>query len=413
MDFDFAERVRGCLRLGQWYAFGFEFPFEFVLIITTVVAGLLTDHSPSKSFPFLLGMITMIASSLMFFLGEHIAVVIAARALQGLSASFVWVSGLALLNSRVKASFVGTAMGYISVGTAAGEILGPIVGGTMYEHAGHFAVLGLVCGILGLDIVFRLLLVDDPSTKQHEDIENEEEPLLNGSTQPRGHSTQSRVAPHDNIKLNHISVFGYQFDKDLCATYYATCIIGTIRYAFESALVVFVTSHFSWSTSAGGGVLFAFLSPAALGPLIGYLTTTYGPRIITVLFFAIAALSLGALGLLTQSVPVIKILFVITVTVTGICVAALSTVQSIAFSIAMKKREILAKREGKKDNTGVGFGGFSMAWTFGMFAGPLAAELFVDRVTWLAFCVFLAALCAVSAVLMMFSWEQWEVPDDE
>jgi MFS family permease len=382
---------------------------------TIVVAGFLTDYSRSKSHPFLLGMITMVASSLMFFLGEHIAVVITARALQGLSASFVWVSGLALLNSRVKASYIGTAMGYISVGTAAGEILGPIVGGTMYEHAGHFAVLGLVCGILGLDILFRLLLLDEPSTKSHlnGDSLDEEEPLLNEGDQSGANSTQSRVTPEDNIELNYISILGFQFDKDLCATYYATCIIGTIRYAFESALVVFVTAHFSWSTSAGGGVLFAFLAPAALGPLIGYLTTTYGPRNITVIFFSTAAIALGALGLLTQPVTATKILFVVTVTITGISVASLSTVQSIAFSIAMKKRELLAKRDGQKDSTGVGFGGFSMAWTFGMFAGPLAAEMFIDRLNWFTFCVFLAALCVVSAVLMMFSWERWEVPDEE
>jgi MFS family permease len=376
-------------------------PCRIIFLTTIVVAGFLTDYSPSKSLPFLLGIIIMIASSLMFFLGEHLAVVITARALQGLSASFVWVSGLAFLNSRVKAGYIGTAMGYVSVGTAAGEILGPIIGGTMYEHAGHFAVLGLVCGILGLDILFRLLLLDEPATKSHlnGDVADEEEPLLNGEAQTEDESVQSSVAPQDDIEL--------------CAAYYAACIIGTIRYAFESALVVFVDAHFSWSTSAGGGILFAFIAPTALGPLIGYLTTTYGSRKMTVIFFGTSAVALGALGLLTQPVTTTKIWFVVTVTITGISVASLSTVQSIAFSINMKKRELLAKREGKKYSTGLYFGSFSMAWTFGMFAGPLAAEMFIDHVNWFAFCVFLAALCVVSAVLMMFSWEQWEVQDEE
>jgi MFS family permease len=390
-------------------------PCKIIFLTTIVVAGFLTDYSPSKSHPFLLGIITMIASSLMFFLGEHLAVVITARALQGLSASFVWVSGLAFLNSRVKAGYIGTAMGYVSVGTAAGEILGPIIGGTMYEHAGHFAVLGLVCGILGLDILFRLFLLDEPATRSHldGDVVDEEEPLLDGESQTGAESVQSRVAPQDDIELHHISILGFQFDKDLCATYYAACIIGTIRYAFESALVVFVNSHFSWSTSAGGGILFAFIAPTALGPLIGYLITMYGSRKITVIFFGTSAVALGVLGLLTQPVTTTKIWFVVTVTITGISVASLSTVQSIAFSINMKKRELLAKREGKEYSTGVFFGSFSMAWTFGMFAGPLAAEMFIDHVNWFAFCVFLAALCVVSAVLMMVSWERWEVPDEE
>ncbi|KAJ4347793.1 uncharacterized protein N0V89_009163 [Didymosphaeria variabile] len=282
--------------------------------VTTVIAGVLTDRLRSKSSAFLFGMVTMIASSLMFFLGEHLAVVIAARALQGLSASFVWVSGLALLNAYVKTSYVGTAMGYISVGTAAGEISGPIVGGAMYEHAGHFAVLGLVCGILGVDIVLRLLLVDKPSDEQQQRNGNpadEEEPLLGGVTQRGADSTNTRVAPQDVIEPKHINILGLQLDKDLCATYYATCIVGTIRYAFESALVIFVIKRFSWSISTSGVILFAFLCPAALGPLIGSLTTTYGPRRLSVILFSVVTVSLIALGLLTQPVTATKASFVI------------------------------------------------------------------------------------------------------
>lgn len=393
----------------------FPISYRFILLTPIVVAGFLTDCSPSKSRPFLLGMITMIASSLMFFLGEHLAVVITARALQGVSASFVWVSGLAFLNSRVTAGYIGTAMGYVSVGTAMGEILGPIIGGTMYEHAGHFAVLGLVCGILGLDILFRLLLIDEPATESHlnEDVVDDGEPLLTGEAQTGVESAQSSVAPPDDIKLHYISILGFQLDKDLCATYYAACIIGTIRYAFESALVVFVNTQFSWSTSAGGGILFAFIAPTALGPLIGYLTTTYGSRRITVICFGTSAVALGVLGLLTQPDTTTKMWFIVTVTITGISVASLSTVQSIAFSMNMKNRELLAKREGREYSTGVYFGSFSMAWTFGMFAGPLAAEIFIDHVNWFALCVFLAALCVISAVLMIFSWERWEVPDED
>lgn len=372
-----------------------------------MLAGFLTDHSESKKTPFLLGLGTMVASSLLFFLGEHIAITITARALQGLSASFVWVSGLAFLNSTLKAKNIGPAMGNVYLGVAIGEVLGPIVGGAMYEHAGHFAVMGLVCGILGLDIVLRMMLVEQPSTTQDMDDANDEDarqPLLNG---------QQRHAQPAKIEISYISILGMKVDGDLCASYYAACITGTIRYAFEAALVVFVSRRFGWPPAASGATLFAFLSPAILGPVVGKFTTNHGPRAISIVCFSIATLGLIALGFLTEPNTMTKAFFVAAVAVIGLCICTLVTVQSIAFSVAAKRRELKAEQEGWKESTGSMFGGFSMAWTVGMFVGPLAAEVFVDRVSWLAFCVFLAALSAVSAGVMTFTWKKWEVPDEE
>ncbi|KAF2755566.1 MFS general substrate transporter [Pseudovirgaria hyperparasitica] len=392
--------------------------FGAAFAIGNLIAGYLTDHSPSTKFPFLLGMVTMIASSLMFFLGEHIAVAVAARALQGLSASFVWVSGLAFMTSNVSGSFIGKAMGYVSVGMAAGELLGPLVGGAMYEHAGHYAVLALVCAILGVDVALRLLLADKESNDSRGSTgaaleDDEERPLLDEG--PVGEAdVQTPVAEDAGVTSSKtIDIFGLRLDRELCASFYAVCVIGTIRYSFESSLSIFVLQRFSWSTSASGGIVFAFLGPAAFGPLVGHFTTKYGPRWFTVVLFGVSAIGLVGLGLFTQPSTVVKVFFVITVAVVGICMSSLTTIQSIAFSVAAKRREMEMKRAGKSSSTGADFGGFSMAWTTGMFIGPLAAELFVDHVNWLAYCLFLAGLCAISGVIMSFTWKEWEIPEDE
>ncbi|TID27065.1 hypothetical protein E2P81_ATG01518 [Venturia nashicola] len=378
-----------------------------------ILAGFLTDYCKSKRTPFLFGMILMLASSLMFFLGEHIAITITARALQGLSASFVWVSGLAFLNSRIKADYVGAAMTYVSVAMGAGELIGPIVGGAMYEHTGHFAVLGLVCGILGVDILLRIALMEEPSEPRRETAtgqDNQEQPLLDGEREALIHRPANT---QDTTKTRYINIFGFQLESDLCASLYAAIVIGTIRYAFESALVVFVSQRFSWSTSASGGIVFAFCSPAVLGPLIGHYTTKYGPRWISVAAFVIKAVSLVALGFLTHNDKATKVLFVVAIIVIGICLSLLSTVQSIAFSVAAKSREMKAKQEGRDESSGIAFGGYSFAWAVGMFVGPLAAEVFVDHVNWLGFCIFLAGLSVVSSIVMSFTWREWDVSDEQ
>lgn len=357
-------------------------------------------------------MLLMLASSLMFFLGEHVAITTTARALQGLSASFVWVSGLAFLNSQIRPDFIGTAMGYVSMAMGAGELIGPIVGGAMYEHTGHFAVLGLICAILGVDILLRIALVEKPSEPRQENTpgqDNEEQPLLDGE---REASISRSANTQKNTETRYINIFGFHLERDLYASFYAAIAIGTVRYAFESALVVFVSQRFSWSTSASGGIMFAFCSPAILGPLLGNYTSRYGPRWVTVAAFFVTAVSLVVLGFLTHADKTTKVLFVVVVTTIGICLSVLSTVQSIAFSVAAKRREIRAKQEGRNQSSGMDFGGFSMAWTVGMFVGPLAAEVFVDHVSWLGFCIFLAGLSVMSSVVMSFTWKDWDVIEE-
>lgn len=359
----------------------------------------------------------MFATSLMFFLGEHVAVVVTARVLQGVSASLVWVSGLALLNTHVKASYIGKAMSWVSAASAIGEVLGPVVGGTMYEHAGHFAVMGLVCAILGVDCLLRMLFVDGPSVECEQTTaytaDEEEAPLLDRESYSETGSTDTAVEVMKHIASKKLDILGLSLDKDLCATFYAVGIVGTVRYGLESALVVFIVTNFSWSTSASGGVMFAFLASAAFGPIVGHFVVKHGPREISIFLFSALAVSLVCVGLLTQPDAHTKVLFVVAVSFAGAFLASLSTIQTIAFSVATKRRDMAQKLKEEKARTGVSFGGFSMAWSIGMFTGPLAAEVFFDHINWLAFCVFLAVLCVVSAVVMIFSWEEWEILDDE
>ena len=207
-----------------------------------MIVGALTDWVRSKRMLFLLGILTMTASTLLFFLGTHVAIAVIARALQGLSAALVWVSGFAFLTSHVEAKNVGWTMGITSMVMGAGELVGPVVGGVMYEHAGHFAVLGLVCAILGVDMVLRIMLVDkfpeqDADTSPKED--EEERPLLRDrpedpqstqqSPQPRKELTMKKPEPSATINL-----FGFRLPRDLSASCYAVAMNGVTVFALES-----------------------------------------------------------------------------------------------------------------------------------------------------------------------------------
>jgi MFS family permease len=107
------------------------------------------------------GLIVLAVSTTMFFMGNHVAILVVARILQGASGAFVWTSGTAFLSTRVGADATGAAMGWVTMGTAGGDLFGPIAGGVVFEHFGHFAVFALAATVISIDIILRLFLVDE------------------------------------------------------------------------------------------------------------------------------------------------------------------------------------------------------------------------------------------------------------
>jgi MFS family permease len=63
---------------------------------------------------------------------------IAGRELQGASAAAVWVVGLALVVDTVDTLKVGEYMGYVSWAMSFGALMGPILGGVVYDTAGYY-----------------------------------------------------------------------------------------------------------------------------------------------------------------------------------------------------------------------------------------------------------------------------------
>ena len=70
----------------------------------------------------------------------------------------IQVVGLALLADTVGESGVGSIMGLQAVAEFAGSILGPPLGGLVFDLAGHYAVFGMAFVLLIPDLILRLVL---------------------------------------------------------------------------------------------------------------------------------------------------------------------------------------------------------------------------------------------------------------
>ena len=108
----------------------------------------------------------MTASTTMYCFGTAPGVLLTARAFQGASAAIVGVIGLALIVDTMGPTHAGTAMGWQAVGTFAGAILGPSLGGFVFDQAGHFAVFGMAFALLILDIFLRLVMIERKIAQQ-------------------------------------------------------------------------------------------------------------------------------------------------------------------------------------------------------------------------------------------------------
>lgn len=135
------------------------------LFIASPFVGIYADHTASRRLPLLLGLLALAGSTVLLCLGRCVALLIVGRLLQGLSAAIVWSVGLALLADTMGGN-VGVAMGYVSIAMSLGFFVAPMLGGAVYATAGFYAVFYVAFGVIFLDIVVRLVLIEKKVARQ-------------------------------------------------------------------------------------------------------------------------------------------------------------------------------------------------------------------------------------------------------
>ncbi|KAH0045775.1 hypothetical protein KCU78_g166, partial [Aureobasidium melanogenum] len=83
-----------------------------------------------------------------------------AKALQGISAAVVWVAGPALLADSVDPGQIGYFTGFMGDSMGLAIIAAPAVGGVVFERIGYNALFYICLSLIGLDVLFRLLVIE-------------------------------------------------------------------------------------------------------------------------------------------------------------------------------------------------------------------------------------------------------------
>ncbi len=123
----------------------------YLLAITTLVvsAGRLGDLLGRRRL-LLAGMGVFTLASMLCALAPSLALLVAARALQGLGAAVMMALGMALVGESVPKERTGSAMGLLGTMSAVGTALGPSLGGLLLAAAGWRALFAVLVPLGGL-----------------------------------------------------------------------------------------------------------------------------------------------------------------------------------------------------------------------------------------------------------------------
>lgn len=369
--------------------------------------GYFADRTTSRRMPLLLGLFALAGSTVMLCLGNSLSMLLAGRILQGLSASIVWTVGLALMSDTVPEEEIGQAMGYIAMAYSVASVVGPLLGGVVYEHAGYYAVFAMGFAIIGLDICLRLIMIEKKLAEQwttaNEEgvimdspidnsviresstceiqrslpvaIESKEKDVETASpTQSEKSNTKSSKLPPIITLLRH---------PRLLAALFGCFVQSTSLAAFEATLPLFVKDTFKWSPTAAGLIFICLVIPALFSPVIGHMSDRYGSRVITTTGLIGAVPFWVLLRLVTHNSIRQKVLLCALITIIGTCVTL------VASPLMAEIDHILTMEEkmrpgilGKRGAAAQGFGLFNFAFACGSLVGPLWAGFVLEKAGW-------------------------------
>jgi MFS family permease len=276
-------------------------------VLFSLPAGIIADKLPARQLPFLGGLVALLASTILLFLGQTIGVLIFARILQGISAAVLWTIGLAMVLDTVGSERLGIVIGSIFSSISIGELMAPVLGGIVYKKAGDGAVFGMGFGLLSIDFLMRLLLIEKKVAKKYGEVDEEAEetaadaegeearessPLLTHSHQKE---MEKWDVPEGQAKvIQYFPIFYCLSNPRLLVAELVAFTQATLLAVFDSTIPTEAQDLFGFDSLNAGLLFIPLVIPyLTLGSLAGKGVDKYGPK-----YFA-------ALGMAYLTIPLV------------------------------------------------------------------------------------------------------------
>lgn len=387
------------------------------------IAGYIADRVQSRRWPFLIGLVALGAATALLCVGTTLGLWIAGRIFQGLSAAVVWTVGLALLVDTIGRDGIGQAMGYAGMAVTFGTLAGPLLGGVIYGKGGYYAVFGLCFGLIGVDVVLRLVMIErkyavrwlEEQEEVEEDTgemdveegagevdENEKKGIQNRTANDSS-TTTTTTTPESEPKPKNTkgALLTLLSDERILVTIWAYFIFSLILTSFDSVLPIFVQDTFHWKQTAQGLIFIPVEVPHIIDPAIGAIIDRWPPTrryLSAASYFGIVPFFV-LLRLVDHNTTGQKVLLCALLALIGLCLATgmIPLMVEVTYAV-MAKEEKTPDVFGKGGAMALAYGVLNSAYALGSVVGPFFAGFIRESAGWKTMTWALALITGVSGV---------------
>ena len=356
--------------------------FAASLLAAAPVVGYISDRCQSRRWPFVVGLVALAMSTGMLCIGTHLWLWVLGRLCQGASAAAVWVVGVALVVDTVGQENAAKAIGCVALASSFGLLSGPLIGGMLYEMGGYYAVFGVAFGLIGVDMVLRLVMIEKKDARKYLDAAAR----LAGDEPQRvlepGKCPNTELEPKYSFSDKARALLG---SRRLIVNIWANFTISVVITSLETVLPLFVLDKFGWSQSGQGFIFAPLVVPHVLGPLSGYVVDRW-PGIIRYLVgvaFGLSGIPLILFLFVKDDTIEHKVLLCVLLIFIGICIAvALPPVDAEAFLVVDQLEKKIPGIFGPGGAGATAFGITSTGFAAGGLVGPFFAGSIRQAAGW-------------------------------
>lgn len=327
--------------------------FGLTVLLTSIPMGTISDRT-GRRLPLVGGLIALAASTVLFAFAPSMPWLFAARLVQGAADAVTWVVGLAVVADLYSVDDRGRVMGLVMSGTTFGFMVGPSLGGWLYETGGP-RLPYLVVALFSVGVAAGLAWFRFPT--------------------PTG--TREAIPLGALVRMPAVAV---------CAT--AVVVGGGTIAMLEPVLALYLSSEIGLGPARiglvfGGGAVVA----ALLHPVFGRIADRTGGRRLTLI-------GLGAIGAVLPTLALIGS-FGSAVALYAVGVIAISMM--VAPSLAYMAEATSASGI---QSFGVAFGLYNFAWALGLLVGPSLGGVLYERLGFTVLTLLWAPVVVASALAL-------------
>ncbi len=325
--------------------------YAVMLLLFSIPMGLLSDRVGRRPL-IVAGMLLLALATALFAFSTTVTDLFVARAIQGISAAATWSAGLALLADISEPSRLGERMGVALSAVSLGIILGPVIGGLLFEYLGYTATF-LIPAVLVALVGIAVLALPVPAVRQG----------------------RPDILPRGNL-------------LPLAACAVVVVVVAGTYGVVDPYLPVYLNTSF-FASPATIGAVFAVLAVAAIlaQPAVGRVYDRYG-----------GSRHLIGAGLLVSGFALVAAMQASSLPLIAAAVFTLGVALSSAMVPVMP---ILAGIYRGRGSQGAAYGIYNTFYSLGLAAGPLVGAGIVGR--WPLSAVFLLQ-ATVLAVIGVLCW---------